>query len=255
MNDAKQEITMPRPTVEVVKASLGRRRRAETRFRMYGYVSIVAGLAFLVILFGSILLNAYPAFQQAYIGLDIYFDPHEINPENKQGPDAYAGGNYDALIKSSLSRLFPEVKDRQGKRALNALLSSSASFQLREKVMANPELLGKTEKMWLLADDDVDMFAKGYVDRNIKESERQLKDSQIAWLDQLNAEERLKKSINTTFFTEGDSREPESAGIWGAVAGSFFTLIVTLALSLPIGMAAAIYLEEFAPQNRWTDLI
>jgi phosphate transport system permease protein len=96
---------------------------------------------------------------------------------------------------------------------------------------------------------------KGRIDRNLPEDERRLKDKQIAWIDRLKEDGRITKKFNTTFFTAGDSREPELAGIKGAALGSFFTLIVTLLLSFPIGVAAAVYLEEFAPKNRWTDLI
>jgi phosphate transport system permease protein len=255
MNDSKQTTVEPRSTVDVVRASLVKRRKAEKRFRLYGLLSIVAGLSFLLILFGSIAVNGFPAFQQTFAGLDIYFDPQHIDPDDKHDKTAFAEGNYDALIKASLGALFSDVKDRQQKRELYSLLSSGASYLLRELVLANPELIGKTEKVWLPVDDDVDMLIKGQIDRAVPEGARQLKDIQIAWTDKLQADGRIKKSFNTAFFSAGDSREPEAAGIWGAVVGSFFTLLVTLSLSLPIGMAAAIYLEEFAPRNQWTDLI
>jgi phosphate transport system permease protein len=99
------------------------------------------------------------------------------------------------------------------------------------------------------------MFVKGYFSRDVPESERRISDKQMAWIDQLAASGRLEQKFNTTFFQAGDSREPEQAGIRGAVMGSMFTLIVTLLLSFPIGVAAAVYLEEFAPKNSWTDLV
>jgi phosphate transport system permease protein len=110
-------------------------------------------------------------------------------------------------------------------------------------------------QLWVPADDDVDMVIKGHIDRDVPESDRRVKDNQMAWIDQFQANGRLEKRFNTTFFTAGDSREPELAGIRGAATGSFYTLLVTLLLSFPIGVAAAVYLEEFAPKNRWTDLI
>jgi len=122
-------------------------------------------------------------------------------------------------------------------------------------VMNKPELIGSTKPVWVLADDEVDMFVKGHIPRDVPETERRVSDKQMAWIDQLAATGRLKQKFNTTFFQAGDSREPELAGIRGAVMGSMFTLIVTLLLSFPIGVAAAVYLEEFAPKNRWTDLI
>jgi phosphate transport system permease protein len=147
------------------------------------------------------------------------------------------------------------VKDRQQKRVLNNLVSSGAAYDLRRLLLAKPDLMGRTQRVWLSADDDVDMFVKGQIDRLGAESDRRLKDYQIAWLDKLQEEGRLEKRFNTVFFAAGDSREPELAGIRGAVVGSFLTLMVTLALSLPIGFATAVYLEEFAPSNRWTDII
>jgi phosphate transport system permease protein len=103
--------------------------------------------------------------------------------------------------------------------------------------------------------DDIDMLMKRHIERSGPEDQRRLSDNQLGWIDQLQADGRLEKRFNTDFFTKGDSREPESAGIWGAVVGSFYTLLVTLLLSFPLGVAAAVYLEEFAPQNRWTDII
>ncbi|MEJ2165138.1 MAG: phosphate ABC transporter permease PstA [Desulfobacterales bacterium] len=126
---------------------------------------------------------------------------------------------------------------------------------MRSQVLEHPDTIGKTQSVWLPADDDVDMLIKGHFDRRAPERERRLKDKQLAWIDRLSAEGRIEKQFNPTFFTAGDSREPELAGIWGALVGSFLVLIVTLVLSFPIGVATAVYLEEFAPRNRWTDLI
>jgi phosphate transport system permease protein len=126
---------------------------------------------------------------------------------------------------------------------------------MRDLVLKEPGVIGKNLDIWVPADDDVDMLYKGHIDRNVPEEERRLSDKQLAWLDRLSADGRVDKKFNRTFFSAGDSREPELAGIWGAVVGSFLTLAVTLMLSFPIGVAAAVYLEEFAPKNRWTDLI
>ena len=117
-------------------------------------------------------------------------------------------------------------------------------------------MIGTTQPVWLLADDDVDQFWKGYVDREAREQDRRIKDQQIGWIDSLAANERIQLKFNKWLFINGDSREPEPAGIRGAVVGSFYMLLVTLVLSVPLGVGAAIYLEEFAPKNtRWVDLI
>jgi phosphate transport system permease protein len=109
--------------------------------------------------------------------------------------------------------------------------------------------------MWVPADDDVDMLVKGHTSRDVAEADRRLNDIQLQWIDALVADGRLEQQFNSGFFTSGDSRDPELAGIWSATVGSFFMLLVTLALSFPLGVATAIYLEEFAPRNRWTDLV
>jgi len=242
-------------THEIVQAGLARRRAADIRFRVYGLVCIIAGLAFLLMLFGNIISHATSAFQQTYVALDVAYDESILDPEGKHDAETLATADYPALLKKSLATLFPEVTERQQKRSLYGLLSSGASFEVQKRLQDKSELLGKTERLWIPVDDDVDMFVKGQIDRQLDEADRRLKDRQIAWLDKLQADGRLEKQFNTQFFTSGDSREPELAGIWGAVMGSLFTLLVTGLLSLPMGIATAVYLEEFAPQNRWTDII
>lgn len=257
MNDT--DMTPPvragKRTQDIVLAGLAKRRAAELRFRAYGLLSIAAGIAFLGILFSSIVGNAWSAFRQTYIALDVRFDEAALAPDGARDADTLAAGDYSAVLKQALLERFPEVTERQRKRALAGLLSNEAQYQARDQLLAHPAWLGQTQKIWLLADDDVDMFAKGYVDREAAEDDRRLKDYQIEWLDKLQGEGRLEKRFNLGFFVSGDSREPEQAGIRGAVVGSALTLLVTLCLSLPLGIATAVYLEEFSPKNRWTDLI
>ena len=236
-------------TLDIVNRGLSKRYRAERRFRLYGLLAIVASMTFLALLFISIIGNGYTAFQQTVLEIEVFFDPEILDAQS------LATADYQGLVKKSLREMFPNVKGRRDKRMLYGLVSSGASFQLRDMVLTRPEIIGQTSKVWVPADDDVDMLIKGHFDRQLSESQRRLKDKQLAWIDQLSAEGRVKKKFNSTFFSAGDSREPELAGILGAVAGSFFTLVVTLLLSFPIGVAAAVYLEEFAPKNRWTDLI
>ncbi|MGD8957560.1 MAG: phosphate ABC transporter permease PstA, partial [Chromatiaceae bacterium] len=159
------------------------------------------------------------------------------------------------LVRAPLLELFPQVTSRRDKRALYAILSTGAPFQLLDMVKADPGLIGTRQRVALLADDDIDMLVKGHIDRNAPAADRRVNDQVIGWVDRLEKLGLVEKKFNTGFFTNGDSREPELAGIGGAAAGSFYTLLVTLTLSFPIGVAAAIYLEEFAPKNRWTDLI
>jgi len=236
-------------TIDIVNRGLTRRYRSERRFRFYGLSAIIVSLLFLSLLFFSIVGKGYSAFQQTFVQLDVYFDPAILHQ------DALASADYQGLIKQSLRKMFPDVTGRQDKRMLYGLISSGASFQLRAIVLENPDVIGETRAVWVPADDDLDMLIKGHYDRDVPESKRRLNDKQLAWIDRMAAEGRIEKRFNKTFFTAGDSREPELAGIRGAVAGSFLILAVTLLLSFPIGVATAVYLEEFAPKNRWTDLI
>ena len=251
MNDAINSSSSrpPSRTIDIVNRGLKRRYRAERRFRYYGLSAIVLSLVFLALLFVSIVAKGYSAFQQTYIRLAVFFDPEVL----KQ--DTLVNADYGALVRESLLRKFPQVESRQDKRLLTSMVSSGSVYRLRDMVLKDPELVGKTVEVWLPADDDIDMLIKGYFRRDLPESERRVSDQQVAWIERLEAEGRLERKFNATFLTSGDSREPELAGIWGAVSGSFLTLVITLALSFPIGVAAAVYLEEFAKKNRWTDLI
>ncbi len=250
-----KSLKSPASAIAIVRNSMRRRHGAEQRFRWYGIIAIAIGLSFLCSMFVSIISQGYTAFMQTYIKLDITFDPAILDPEGTRNPQTLSNADYNALWRSSLRALFPDVKERNDVRALTSLVSSGATFELRNRVMANPDLIGTTQSIWLLADDVVDAFAKGHIKRDLPEANRPFRDNQIEWFDQLVKEGRLKKFFNTVLFTNGDSREPELAGILGSVLGSFFTLLITLILSFPIGIAAAVYLEEFAPKNIWTDII
>jgi phosphate transport system permease protein len=244
MQVGKRETIMDR-----VNVGLARRYRRERWFRLFGLGAVLASITFLGLLFVSITANGWTAFQQTEILLDIHFEDEQFDVDN------LSSANYGALVKSSMRALFPDVKGRSDKRKLYKLVSSGAAYILQDMVMQDTGIIGSTQKIWLPADDEVDMFLKGRISRDVPESDRRLNDKQIAWIDQLTADARLEKKFNTTFFTAGDSREPELAGIRGAAVGSLFTLAVTLLLSFPIGVATAVYLEEFAPRNKWTDLV
>ena len=234
---------------EAVEKSLVARKRRNRRFRLLGLGAVVMGMLLLAVMFTSIVGNGYSAFQRTEILLDIDFDPAVIDPRGSRSADVLMEADYMGLVKASLRQLFPGVKKRKQKRALYRLVSSGAGDQLQERVMKDPSLIGSRQGIWLIADDDLDQYYKH------GEGQSRLKGQQLDWVAGLQADGRLRKVFNTTFFTAGDSREPELAGIRGALTGSFFVILITLGLSLPLGVAAAIYLEEFAPRNRWTDLI
>jgi phosphate transport system permease protein len=238
-----------------VEASLPARNRKEWLFRFYGITAILISLAFLGVFFVSIISQGYSTFTQTYVQLDIYFDPEVIDPAGTLDEDTLSGANYSKLVKASLAELFPDVSARKDKKALASMVSNGATYDLREQVLANSGLIGTREVLWFPASAEVDLFRKGSIDRTTAEKDRRFKDKQIVWFDALMANGRLEKRFNTIFFTAGDSRDPELAGIWGAAKGSFFMLLITMGLAFPLGVAAAIYLEEFAPKNRWTDLV
>ena len=415
-----------------VQDGLAGRYRKERRFRLYGMLAISLGMLFLALLFFSILSNGLPAFQQTYMQLEVRFDPSYLDPRGDGSAESLAAGDYGGLVKATLRERFPGVSGRREKRELYSIVSTGAAYQLRNMVQSDPALVGTTAKVWVPADDEVDMLLKGHttdvvqhegrgivslvsdadgvrllstsndfsnilqdikrflsrkadkVERKLNrlqdnladaqrererleqaltqarqtagpegaqgmerqleneqvriedyqqkisreqgilddlrrradnpggqealskempsylvavnggliklsgvsnteasgsvlmpmqslddaesgawqileyetpETSRRLKDNALAWAWDLQQKGQLEKRFNTTFFTAGDSREPELAGIWGAAVGSFYTLVVTLLLSFPIGVSAAVYLEEYAPKNRWTDLI
>lgn len=236
-------------TMDIVYRNLGRRYRAEKRFRLVGLLAIVCSLLFLAVLFLSIVAKGYSAFRQSYLLLDIHFAEEAMNVDN------LATADYNGLVKAALRTMFPEVTSRGDRKLLYGLASPGAAFRLQDMVVADTSIIGTTRSVWLPADDDVDMLLKGYIDRKAPEGERRIRDVQLGWIDTLVAQDRLRLKFNATFFIAGDSREPELAGILGATLGSFYTLVVTLLLSFPVGVAAAIYLEEFAARNIVTDII
>jgi phosphate transport system permease protein len=412
-------------TTDAARARVRARYRAETRFKLYGLVAIGLTAVFLVIVLSDILMRGLPAFTQHRMLVDVSVDPAEIDPQNSRDPAVVRQGDFHALVRNALRAMFPDVRDRSGRRLLDGILSSGASDRLRDQVVADPKLIGQTVKVSALLSDDADLYYKGagtritdhpgrgsatasgtsgdvtitsstadfasdlsavkqslsvqaramrreaeslrQVVRRIEvrkaelertlalgaspsvqaslanvigeiqslsqkvkqleddaaalqarfdasaadepldtsvpsllvaingglvkvtqlgnasvsgtvllplesdaaaapgawkvvsyatpESNRRVSDREIAWLERLKEKGLIERAFNWAFFTSGDSREPELAGIRGALVGSALTLLVTLVICLPLGVAAAIYLEEFAPKNRITELI
>lgn len=227
--------------IDHIKETLHKRGKCDKRFKNYGRLSVSLVILFIILLFGSIAIKGMNAFMQTFIALDIH-----VTKTN----------NYQGLVKESLRNLFPNVTKRRDKRELYKLISMNAGFILRDHIQNNPpEFYNQTITVWLPARDDVDMLVKGNIDKTLPEHERRISNNQLAWIEQLKLQNRIELKFNTLFFTKGDSRSPETAGIKGAVIGSFLTILVTLCLSFPIAVATALYLEEFAPKNRWYDII
>lgn len=245
-------MTTNETTSEKVAAGLPRRRRKEFLFKTLGMIATAIGVTFLGVFFASLIADGASAFKQTYLQLDIELSEDVLAPGGELDL-AYA--DFDGLVRTALRNELPDVSGRRDRRELNRIVSIGAGYQLRDLISGNPELLGTTQTLWVPASSNVDMLIKGNIDANVDEALRPLSDKQIAWVQSLRDDGRLKTRFNTALFTNGDSREPELAGIRGAVMGSLYMLLVTMLLSFPIGVAAAIYLEEFAPRNRWSDLI
>ncbi|MDP7191197.1 MAG: phosphate ABC transporter permease PstA [Alphaproteobacteria bacterium] len=242
-------------TSKLTAASLHRRHAVEKRFRAYGVVAIVTALVFLIILLSSMLSKGYSAFFQAQIRLPVFFSQDVIDPKRTNSSEIIARANYQILVRNALKARFPDVKKRHEVKKLTMLISRGARRHLRAMVAHEPSLIGTTQEVWLLASGDADMFLKGAIPRDIPEKSRRINDRQIAWLNALEEDGASRRRFNVNFFTAGDSREAEQAGIWGAIVGSALTLIVTLILSFPVSVTAAVYLEELSTKNWWTDFL
>lgn len=228
---------------------LAKRHRSESRFQWMGRMAIVVSLSFLVFMVGSIFWQGKSAVTTTEIALQINLSADVVDPNDIRG------ASFDRIIKATLCDTFPEATSRKEKKKLYGLLSSDAGYQLRDQILENPEMLGGTVTIWVNASDDVDIFNKGQIDCDVPQADRRLDDQQIGWIDQLSGNTAMRSVFNAKFFTNGDSREPELAGILSALVGSAMSLSICFVLSFPIGIMAAIYLEEFAPKKRWSDFI
>ncbi|HET7687564.1 MAG TPA: phosphate ABC transporter permease PstA, partial [Candidatus Macondimonas sp.] len=222
---------------------------------LYGVAAITLALIFLALLFISIIGKGYTAFWQTQIQIEATFAPELLDIADPTDRNQVMAANYGAVMKAALRQAFPEVSGRAEQRQLFRLVSNGAEDILRQRLLDDPSLLNQTVSLWVPAGGDIDMVQKGHIDRSLPESERRVSDQELAWMDALVQQGRIEQRFNWRFLSTGDSRSPELAGIWGAVVGSFLTLAVTMLLSFPLGVAAAVYLEEFAPKNRWTDFV
>ncbi len=232
-----------------------KRYAAERRFVWYGRLAVMFGVSCLLLLFSTIFSKGYTAFVRTTIRIPVTFSAEDLDVSANPTQAQLEAANYYGLVKKSIYNLFPEVSARKQKKELGKLLSSGASLQLRDLLLSSPELLGRTLELELIASSDLDQIVKGNAPVDIEESKRVVSDFQLQILSTLREEGRVGSEVNFSFFTRGDSRSAELAGIGGALTGSILTLLVCFFLSFPIGVAAAVYLEEFAPKNRWTEII
>ncbi|MGY0400042.1 MAG: phosphate ABC transporter permease PstA [Ostreibacterium sp.] len=243
-------------TTKQVKQNLQLRYRKERNFRRLGFSAIMLAFLFLVLLFSDIIIKALPAFTQHTVTMDVNFSPAVLKiEENTTNKAVLKGANYRALMNTTLKTEFPTVHKRKDKMLLRKLVSSGAQYQLQALLMNNPKLLNQTQSVKLLLDDDVDTFIKSGGLEHSDNTNVRLRPQQIAWIKQWHKAGKIDNHFNWAFFTNSDSRNPELAGIRGAISGTFLTILVTIALAFPVGVFTAVYLEEFALKNKLTDLI
>ena len=231
---------MNAPTpVQQSSAALRRRHRAERRFRFYGVLALGIGISMLAGLLLTIAVRAWPAFQQHYWIV-------ALAPDEADAADANAAddGAARALVRTRLAAAMPRDAARAERRAIRRSLSVGAP------AIAASQLRDGAETLHLPLAADADLWLKG-MRAPASDAER----AAFAWLEQQRAAGAVERGFAHRLFLAGDSREPELAGLRGALQGSAWTMMLVLLLSFPLGVAAGIYLQELAPKNRFTDAI
>lgn len=230
-----------------MKARVQRRYRSERTFRALGILALVVAGGFLLFLLGTIVRDGWNSFRQAEIRVTVTFDRALMGL-----PAAGEVATGDLLMADHANLLDPLFS---AEPAMGRAISEGAWVRLREMAMKDPSLLGQTREVWLTAASNFDQMAKGTIDLDAAEADRRVTDRDIALFRTLEGEGRIRLGLNRIFLTGADSTVPEQAGIWGALKGSILTILITLALAFPVGVLAAIYLEEFGKRNRATDVI
>ncbi|WP_180171052.1 phosphate ABC transporter permease PstA [Acinetobacter sp. YH12027] len=256
---------------KIIENSLAKRHRKENTFRVLGFSAVVTGLLFVVLLFGSILAKGLPAFWQSSMTVPVFFDPSIVNvgakPVQKEGesPAQFQERfiawqtemgmvDWDALIVNGIIAKDPAIASQRDD--LNSLYTSSEAYRLRDMVMADPSLIGQKQDLKILADANVDVWLAGNIDRSLPDEQQQLSPGVRQLADKLKADGVITNSFNTEIFKNPDSRSsPATSGLAGAFMGSLFMMLIVIIISIPIGVASAIYLEEFAPKNWITDVV
>lgn len=231
------------------RATRKRRYAKDRRLRFYGLASILTAVGMLTILIGSLVSTGYTAFVQTHVAVEVTVDPEQV------AADDPAEGNYRAIVSQAVQALFPGLESRTELRAASGILSNGAQVMLRDRVVSNPDLIGRSFTLSIPVSDPYDQLNKGVIDRDLPENRRRVSDEEIVLFESLEERGLISTPFNWGLFFNADSRFPELAGLAGAVVGSFYALLICFVISFPLGIAAAIYLEEFAPRNRWTDIV
>jgi phosphate transport system permease protein len=224
------------------------RQRSELWLRGLGMGAIGIALLMLAIMLTSIISSAVGALRQTHVTIEV-----PIPADMVDAADPFSA-NWRRIMQDYIATLYPEATTAE-LREYGGILSNGAQFRVRDAVVADPSLIGGTLRITVPVSDPYDQLAKGYVDRTAPENQRRVNDAQIAAFDRLDEAGLISKPVNWGVLTQSDSRFPELAGLRGAMIGTFWLLLTTFAIAFPVGIGAAIYLEEFAPKNRLSDFI
>ena len=239
------------------------RNAAERRFRSYGVVAITLALLALLWLMISIFTAGLPAFRQTFIDIPVTLDTAVLDKSGRADPVEMAKVStigYGKLLAASLSKLVADKGIDIGKmtdKDIAAMISEESAATLRKHVLANPQLLGQTIQFTAIANGRIDGFFKGRVTMETAARDKNTSPEKLALAIKLRDMGIMAVRFNTGFLTMPDAsdKRPEAAGLGVAIIGSLYMMLIVLVLALPIGVAASVYLEEFAAKNRWTDLI
>ena len=269
--DAKTAAELREERKKTIASSLSKRHRKEKTFRVLGFSAVVTGLFFVVLLFGSILAKGLPSFWQSSLTVPVYFDPTVINigPKPKQQsneePAKYQErliewqtqlgmADWDLLLVNGIIAEDPKLESKRDE--VSSLYTSSESYRLRDMVLENPSIIAQKQEVKILADANIDVWLAGNIDRSLPDEQQQLSPEVRQLADDLKAQGIIENTFNMNIFFSPDSRSsPATSGLAGAFMGSLFMMFIVILISIPIGVASAIYLEEFAPKNWITDVI
>ena len=245
------------------KEFLNKRYKKEKRFILLGRVAVSLTIIFLVILLGSILLRGISGFYTTNIFLTTNLSQEIIDPEDKKNVEEIYKSSwrkvarnsiYDVLSAFNKSKNIDKIS-RKDKRDFLKLFSRSSEFYIRDFTLENLDSIGKEVKISIPSSSLVDQFLKGKINIAVNEDDRPINDKQISWINFMVEKNMIERKFNINFFSKGDSRNAEEAGILGAIVGSFFVILVAIIVAFPVGVMSAIYLEEFAPKNKITNII
>ena len=245
------------------KDLLKKRYKKEKRFILIGRIAVSLTIIFLVILLGSILLRGISGFYTTNISLKTTLSEEIIDPAQNKNADEIFKASWRKVSRTAIYNILDDYNDskniekstRKEKRDFIRLFSRSSEFYVRDHALKNINDIGEVVTINVPSSSLVDQYLKGKIDINTDESNRPISDAQISWINFMVEKNMIEKKFNVSFFSNGDSRNSEEAGILGAMVGSFLALMVTIIAAFPLGVMSAIYLEEFAPKNKFTNLI